>query len=78
MKGWSIYHMKRKPNIQVPVNNDDIIKSLRKLRKLLEREGITRDIKRGVYFESETQKKRKRKLRAKKQERIRQMNQNLI
>ena len=34
------------------------------MKKKIEREGIVRDMKRVVYFESPTQKKRKRLIRA--------------
>ena len=69
---------KRKPNVQVQVTSDNIERTIRKFRKLLEREGVTRDIKRGVYFEPNTQKRRKRLMRAIKLNYIRMVNQHLI
>lgn len=57
---------KRKANIQVYVTRD-INKALRQLKKKIEREGVVRDMKRTVYFESPTQKRRKRLVRAIKQ-----------
>ena len=41
------------------------------LKKKIEREGIVRDMKRTVYFESTTQKRRKRLVRAIKQNMMR-------
>ncbi|MGE0009189.1 MAG: 30S ribosomal protein S21 [Candidatus Babeliales bacterium] len=69
---------KRKPNVQVQVTSDNIERTIRKFKKMLEREGVTRDIKRGVYFEPVTQKKRKRLMRAIKLNYIRMANQHLI
>lgn len=69
---------KRKPNVQVQVTSDNIERTIRKFKKMLEREGVTRDIKRGVYFEPITQKKRKRLMRAIKLNYIRMANQHLI
>ena len=54
---------KRRSNIEVHVNTN-IESALRKLRKKIEREGISRDMKRVVYFEPPTQQKRKRLMRA--------------
>lgn len=53
-------------NVMVVVGNN-IDKALRQLKKKAEREGIVRDMKRSVYFESATQKRRKRLMRAIKQ-----------
>ena len=50
-------------NIEVQVNGN-LEKSLRQLKKKVEREGVVRDMKRQVYFEPNTQKKRKRLMRA--------------
>ena len=69
--------MSRKANISIPVN-ENLERASRKFKKLLEREGITRDIKRTVYFESKAQKKRKRFMRAVKQNLIRMAAHNLI
>ena len=68
---------KRKPNIEVQVTTD-ADRALRKLKKTLEREGVTRDMKRLVYFESSTQKRRKRLMRAIKQNYLRMVAQRLI
>ena len=51
--------------------NEPLEKALRRFKKKIEREGVSRDMKRVVYFESPTQKKRKRLLRAIKQNLIR-------
>jgi len=50
-------------NIEVQVG-ENIEKSLKQLKKKIEREGVIRDMKRLVYHEPETQKKRKRMMRA--------------
>jgi ribosomal protein S21 len=65
----------RKSNIEVHVNSN-VEKALRQLKKKIEREGIVRDMKRTVYFESPTQKRRKRLVRAIKQNLIRLASQN--
>lgn len=57
---------KKKANIKVQVTSN-IDRALRQLKKKIEREGIVRDMKRVVYFEAPTQKKRKRLIRAIKQ-----------
>lgn len=69
--------MSKKSNIEVSVN-DNIDRALRQLKKKIEREGIVRDMKRGVYFEPPTQKKRKRLMRAIKQNLIRMATKGLI
>lgn len=53
-------------NISVSVN-ENLERALRQLKKKLEREGVVRDMKRIVYYEPPTQKRRKRLLRAVKQ-----------
>lgn len=58
--------MKKKANITVSVSYN-VDKALRQLKKKIEREGVVRDMKRIVYFESPTQKRRKRLIRAIKQ-----------
>lgn len=60
---------KNKSNIEVPVSGS-IDRALRQLKKKIEREGVVRDMKRTVYFESATQKRRKRLMRAIKQNMI--------
>ena len=55
--------MAKSVNIEIQVS-DNIEKSLRQLKKKIEREGVIRDMKRLVYHEPPTQKKRKRLMRA--------------
>ena len=50
-------------NVEVRVDGN-IERSLKQLKKRVEREGVVRDMKRRVYFEPNTQKKRKRLMRA--------------
>lgn len=69
--------MSKKPNISIQVKYN-IEKALRQLKKKIEREGVVRDMKRLVYFESPTQKKRKRLMRAIKQNYIRMVSQKII
>ncbi len=66
---------KRKSNIEIQVTGN-VERSLRQLKKKIEREGIVRDMKRGVYFEPPTQKRRKRLMRAVKQNYMRTLSQN--
>jgi len=61
----------KKSNIEISVGMN-VEKALRQLKKKCEREGIVRDMKRGVYFEAPTQKRRKRLVRAIKQNLMRQ------
>ena len=62
--------MARRAHISVTVK-DDFDKKYRQFRKKIEREGILRDAKKIVYFESDSQKKRKKHMRAVKVEAIR-------
>jgi len=62
--------MSKKANITITVTHN-VDKALRQLKKKIEREGVVRDMKRGVYFESPTQKRRKRLIRAIKQNHLR-------
>jgi small subunit ribosomal protein S21 len=55
--------MKKTFNIEIQVQGN-LEKSLKQLKKKIEREGVVRDMKRQVYFEPSTQKKRKRLMRA--------------
>ena len=64
---------KRRPNIEIHVSNN-VERSLQ-LKKKIEREGIVRDMKRVVYFEPPTQKRRKRLMRAIKQNYMRMLTQ---
>jgi small subunit ribosomal protein S21 len=59
-----------KANISISVN-DNVERALRQLKKKIEREGVVRDMKRGVYFEPPTQKRRKKMMRAIKQNMLR-------
>jgi len=67
----------RKANITVAVNNN-VERALRQLKKKMEREGVGRDMKRIVYHEPPTQKRRKKYLRAVKQNWIRMAASKLI
>ena len=51
--------MSHKSNISVYVSSN-VERALKQLKKKIEREGVVRDMKRTVYFESPTQKRRKR------------------
>lgn len=66
-------YMKR-TNIAINVN-ENVERALKQLKKKIEREGIVRDMKRIVYFESASQKRRKRLMRAIKQNWIRMASQ---
>lgn len=61
---------KKKANISIQVN-DNVERALKQLKKKIEREGVVRDMKRIVYYEPPTQKRRKRLMRAIKQNWIR-------
>jgi len=69
--------MSKISNIEITVTGN-VEKSLRQLKKKIEREGVVRDMKRCVYFESPTQKRRKRHMRAVKQNYMRMLTQKLI
>jgi small subunit ribosomal protein S21 len=69
--------MSRKSNIAVQVSHN-VERALKRLKKQMEREGVTRDIKRTVYFESPSSKRRKRKMRAVKQNIIRLVQNNIL
>ncbi len=68
---------KKKPNIEVQVTTN-VDRALRQLKKKIEREGVVRDMKRLVYFEPQTQKRRKRLVRAIKQNLMRLASQRLL
>lgn len=68
---------RKKPNIEVQVTSN-VDRALRQLKKKIEREGVVRDMKRLVYFEPETQKRRKRLVRAIKQNLMRLASQRLL
>ena len=67
--------MSKTYNVEVRVD-DNIERSLRQLKKRIEREGVVRDMKRQVYFEPPTQKRRKKLMRAIKTNVIRTMMMN--
>ncbi len=67
---------KSKPNIEVQVTGN-VERALRQLKKKGEREGVVRDMKRCVYFEPKTQKRRKQLMRAIKQNFMRIINNGL-
>lgn len=60
----------KKFNIEVQ-STGNVERALKQLKKKVEREGVVRDMKRLVYFEPESQKKRKRLMRAIKNNLIR-------
>ena len=76
-EGGDLFMSKKRSNIQVPVTGH-IDKALRKLKKKIEREGVVRDMKRTVYFEPATQKRRKRLVRAIKMNFMRMISQGLL
>jgi small subunit ribosomal protein S21 len=55
--------MAKKYNIEMQVTGN-LEKCLKQLKKKIEREGVVRDMKRQVYYEPPTQKRRKRLMRA--------------
>ncbi len=69
--------MAKKPNIQINVTGN-VERALRQLKKKIEREGVVRDLKRTVYFEPKTQKRRKRLVRAIKQNLMRMISQGTL
>jgi small subunit ribosomal protein S21 len=68
---------KKKSNIEVMVSSSPD-RALRQLKKKIEREGVVRDMKRTVYFEPETQKRRKRLVRAIKLNLMRMISHGLV
>ena len=64
--------MSRTYNIEVHATGN-IERALKQLKKKIEREGVVRDMKRQVYFEPPTQKRRKRLMRAIKNNILRAM-----
>jgi small subunit ribosomal protein S21 len=69
--------MSKTYNIAIQVAGN-LERSLKQFKKKLEREGVSRDIKRQVYFESPTQKRRKRLMRAVKNNLIKMYESSLI
>lgn len=70
--------MSKRANLVVTVNDHNIERAMRQLKKRSEREGIVRDMKRIIYFEPSSQKRRKRHMRAVKQNWIRMAAHKLI
>jgi small subunit ribosomal protein S21 len=68
---------KRKPNLQIQVTGN-VERALRQLKKKIEREGVVRDMKRTVYFEPKTQKRRKSLVRAIKQNLMRMIAEGTV
>ncbi len=68
---------KKRTNIQVPVYGN-VDRALRQLKKKIEREGVVRDMKRCVYFEPPAQKRRKRLMRAIKQNLLRMASKGIV
>lgn len=64
-------------NIEIQVTGN-LEKSLKQLKKKIEREGVVRDMKRQVYFEPQTQKRRKRLMRAIKNNLIKNLENDLV
>lgn len=64
-------------NIEIQVTGN-LERSLKQFKKKIEREGVSRDIKRQVYFEPPTQKRRKRLMRAVKNNLIKMYESSLI
>ncbi|MCL4361334.1 30S ribosomal protein S21 [Candidatus Dependentiae bacterium] len=69
--------MSKKANIVVQVN-ENIERAIRQLKKKNEREGVVRDMKRIVYYEPPTQKRRKKLMRAVRQNWIRMATQKPV
>ncbi len=69
--------MSRRAHIVVTVK-EDFDKKYRQFRKKLEREKILRDAKKMIYFESDSQKNRKRRMREIKMEVTRRALQELL
>ncbi len=68
--------MSKTVNISIAVH-DNLERALKQLKKKIEREGVVRDMKRIVYYEPPTQKRRKKLLRAIKQNWIRMASSNI-
>jgi small subunit ribosomal protein S21 len=69
--------MGKRAHITVTVKDENIEKKLRQFKKKIEREGIVKEAKAQVYFESPCTKRRKKKMRAVKLELIRRTAENL-
>lgn len=69
--------MSKSLNVAINVIGN-VERSLRQLKKKIEREGVVRDMKRVVYFEPPTQKRRKKLMRAIKQNYMRMLAKKVI
>jgi len=69
--------MGKRAHITVTVKDENIEKKLRQFKKKIEREGVVKEAKAQVYFESPCAKRRKKKMRAAKLELIRRTAENL-
>lgn len=69
--------MGKRAHITVTVKDENIEKKLRQFKKKIEREGVVKEAKAQVYFESPCTKRRKKKMRAIKLESIRRTAENL-
>ena len=69
--------MRNKYNLELHVSGN-VERAIRQLKKKVEREGIVRDMKRTVYFEPHSQKKRKRLMRAVKQNYIKMASKGVL
>lgn len=63
---------RRRFNVEVYVSGN-AERSLKQVKKKMEREGVMKDIKRSAYYESPTQKRRKKLMRAIKNNILRNM-----
>lgn len=61
----------RKKGLTVEVHNNRVDDAIRKMKKLIDKENLIKDIRAHEYYESKGQKRRRRKLAAK----FRQMKQ---
>jgi len=68
--------MANRRNISIFVNHN-LERALKQIKKKIEREGIVKEMKKSVYYEPPTQKRRKRRLRAVKQNYLRMLQRGL-
>ena len=68
---------KKTYNIEIHVQGS-VERSIKQLKKKIEREGVIRDMKRQIYFEPTTQKKRKRLMRAIKNNYLKSIESQLL
>ena len=58
--------MNDRKGLYVEVRNNDVTKALRRLKKLMNQEGMVKDMRKYEYFEKPSEKKRKEKAQARK------------